>query len=383
MVRYTLHNQVKLIRGGGEYFEALDNLISTATTSIYFQTYILEEDQTGKAVVDALIKAAQRGVKVFLLLDGYASQNLSHAFIEKIKTAGVFFRWFEPLLRSEKFYFGRRLHHKAVVADAQRCLVGGINICDRYNNVDGNSSWLDWAIYAHGEVALQVFDVCARRAMSRWNGSRKLKFIDHQPANVNEVCRTRMIVNDWVRGKMEISNSYFEIFKKSKKEIIIMSSYFLPGKEFRRKIREAASRKVRVRVVLTQVSDVALAKSAERYLYYWLLKNNVEVYEYTKAVLHGKIAVCDKRWVSIGSYNLNELSAKASVEMNLEVDNEEFGAQVHTTLNRIIQTDCIRITKTDFDNHNHWYEGVWQKMSYIISRVLLFVFTFYFKQTRS
>ncbi len=383
MIQYTRHNRVKLIRGGREYFQALEDLISGATTSIYFQTYILEEDQTGSAVVNALILASQRGVKVFLLLDGYASQNLSHSFIEKIKASGIYFRWFAPLLRSERFYFGRRLHHKVVVADAQRCLVGGINACDRYNDFKENSAWLDWAIYAEGEVVLNVFHVCARRATNRWSGSRRFKFINHQPIMVNEVCLTRMIVNDWVRGKMEISNSYFEMFRKSKKEIIIMSSYFLPGRDFRKKLREAARRKVRVRVVLTQVSDVALAKSAERYLYHWLFKNNIEVYEYTRNVLHGKISVCDERLVSIGSYNLNELSAKASVEMNLEVDNETFGAHVYSTLNQIILSDCVRITEADFVNHAHWYEAAWQKMAYTISRILLFCFTFYFKQTKS
>jgi cardiolipin synthase len=173
------------------------------------------------------------------------------------------------------------------------------------------------------------------------------------------------------------------MFKKSKSDIIIMSSYFLPGRDFRKRLRDATRRKVRVRVVLTQVSDVALAKSAERYLYHWLFKNKIEIYEYKKTVLHGKIAVCDQRWVSVGSYNLNELSAKASVEMNLEVDNEKFGSQVYATLNEIIQSDCVRVTEADFDRRIGWFEAAWQKIAYTIARILLFAFTFYFKQTKS
>jgi cardiolipin synthase len=379
---YTKHNKVKLVRGGKDYFQTLIHLIDTASESIYFQTYIFEEDQTGRTVADALMRASARGVKVFLLLDGYASQKLSQSFIEKITSAGVYFRWFEPLLRSKHFYIGRRLHHKVVVIDGVHCLVGGINICDRYNDAN-NQAWLDWAVHVEGDVAVSVFQVCARRALTRWNGSRTFKFPQLRHVHhVKTECHVRMIVNDWVLRKNEISNSYLEMFRKSRQEIVIMSSYFLPGRDLRKRLQAAARRNVKVKVVMTSVSDVPLAKSAERYLYHWLFRNNIEVYEYTKTILHGKITVCDKKWVNVGSYNLNELSAKASVEMNLEVADETFANHVDQTLHRIIQSDCIRITKDDFDNHQGWGDVVWQKMAYTLLRIILFMFTFYFKQER-
>jgi cardiolipin synthase len=381
--QYTKHNRIRLIHGGGEYFKTLDELINNAVNSIFFQTYIFEEDQTGISVADSLIKASKRGVKVFLLLDGYASQHLSNSFIARIGESGIFFRWFSPLLQSRHFYFGRRLHHKVVVADAQTCLIGGVNISDRYNDLGNNKAWLDWAIYAEGEVALSVFEVCAGRATSRWKAKNKVeanKLLKVNP--VIEECRVRMIVNDWVRGKKEISNSYLEMFKRSQSEIIIMSSYFLPGSDFRRKLGNAAKRNVRVRVILTQVADVALAKSAERYLYPWLFKKRIEVYEYTKAILHGKITVADQQWVSIGSYNFNELSAKASVEMNLEVDDAAFGKHVYHELDQVIQSDCVRITEEDY-HHFGWLGAMQYRIAYQITRILLFIFTFYFKQSKS
>ncbi len=383
MNHYTKHNKVKLIRGGKDYFQTLIHLIDTAVYSIYLQTYIFEEDQTGRLVADALRRASERGVKVFVLLDGYASQNLSGTFIEVLKSSGVSFRWFEPLLRSRHFYVGRRLHHKVLVTDTIHCLVGGVNICDRYNDVDHQPAWLDWAIHVEGDVAFSVFQVCARRALSRWNGSPAFKFpFTNQDHQVKTECHVRMIINDWVLRKNEISSSYSEMFRKSHEEIVIMSSYFLPGRELRKRLQAAAKRNVNVKVVMTSVSDVPLAKSAERYLYHWLFKNNIEVYEYTKTILHGKITVCDGKWVSVGSYNLNELSAKASVEMNLEVADERFATHVEQVLNKIIKSDCIRITKDDFENNQGWMDIVRQKMAYTALRVILFIFTFYFKQER-
>ncbi len=381
---YTEFNKVKLIRGGRDYFLALEEMIVNARESIYFQTYIFEEDKTGILIAEALMQAAQRGVKIFLLLDGYASQHLSDDFIKKIESSGIFFRWFEPMLRGTNFYFGRRLHHKAIVTDAQYCLVGGINISDRYNDIEGHIAWLDWAIFAEGEVSSSVFQVCARRSVKPWAYS---KFQD-TPVPIKQIgtknrCAVKMIVNDWVRGKNEIYNSYQHMLRTAGHEIIMVSSYFMPGWNFQKRMQQALKRGVKVKIVLTRESDVALAKSAELYLYPWLLKNNVEVFEYTKTILHGKITVCDRKWVSAGSYNLNELSARASVEMNLEVLDEKFGAEVHSSLSEIIENDCVKITLADFKSHSVWWKALWHRTSYNILRLILFLFTFYFKRERS
>jgi cardiolipin synthase len=379
---FTHHNQVRLVRGGKEYFDTLEDIIQAAHTSIYFQTYIFEDDTTGMRVANALMQAAQRGVKVFLLLDGYASQHLSNDLIDQLKMAGIFFRWFS-FIRSNHFYVGRRLHHKVIVADAYHCLIGGVNISDRYNDVD-QPAWLDWAVLATGEVAVSAYQICARRATTRWSNSKK-STIPAPPSHeqVNEECLARVLVNDWVRRKNEIVNSFHRMLVNSQQEVIMMSSYFLPGWSFRKRMLAARRRNVQIKVVLTRISDVPLAKSAELYLYPWMLRNNIEIYEYTKVVLHGKITVCDKQWVSVGSFNLNELSAKASVEMNMEIVDAKFGMHVHQTLSRIIESDCVRITQAEFANHQGWFKNLSRKMAYNLLRLILFLFTFYFRQERS
>ncbi len=157
---YTHHNKVKLVHGGGDYFSRLVQMLDQARTTIHLQTYIFEEDATGRIVADALIRAARRKVQVFVLLDGYASQDLSKNFIAELKDAGIRFRWFWPLFKSRRFYLGRRMHHKVVVADAACCLTGGVNISDRYNDIGGNKAWLDWALYVEGQAALRLHIVC-------------------------------------------------------------------------------------------------------------------------------------------------------------------------------------------------------------------------------
>src|ERR1035437_3818364 len=119
---YTHRNIVQLIKGGHEYFDLFTDLINSATHSVHLQTYIFDNDETGVAIGDVLMDAARRGVQVYFIADGYASQVMSSAFIHKLKAAGIHFKYFEPLFRSTKFYFGRRLHHKVAVIDAKHSL---------------------------------------------------------------------------------------------------------------------------------------------------------------------------------------------------------------------------------------------------------------------
>ncbi len=114
------------------------------------------------------------------------------------------------------------------------------------------------------------------------------------------------------------------------------------------------------------------SKYAERNLYRWLFRNNIEIFEYEKTVLHGKIAVSDKHWVTIGSYNLNNLSAYASVELNLDVANGTLATNVDNCLQEVIDKDCIQITEEEFYRSTSMVTHVMQKIAYNLLRLAAF-----------
>lgn len=382
---YSDQNKVKLIRGGTTYFELLLSLINQASESIHLQVYIFDDDETGIRVADALKAAAKRNVQVYLLTDGYASQVMSKRFINDLIASGVHFRFFEPLFKSKNYYFGRRLHHKVFVADTKFAIVGGINITNRYNDMPAESSWLDFALYAEGEIARELCVLCWKT----WNGfpvkmgitpceEKELKF----DFSDEETSGLRMRRNDWVRRKNEISATYIEMFRNARSHITIMCSYFLPGKTIRRLLSNAAMRGVKIKVITAGPSDVKVAKYAERWLYDWLLRNNIELYEYQPTVLHAKVAVCDGEWLTIGSYNVNNISAYASIELNLDVRNTGFTKQVEQTLENIIQNECVAITREKHIHTKNIFKQFIRWCSYEIIRIIFYLFTFYFKQRR-
>ena len=377
--------KIQLVTGGKGYFSLLLNLINSATSSIHLQTYIFKDDETGIMVADALKAAAKRNVAVFLLVDGYASQDISSSFIKELELSGVHFRFFEPLFSTSNFYFGRRLHHKLFVADAKHALVSGINIANRYNDCEGIAAWLDFAIYAQGKVAEDLCKLCCKI----WYGFSDKKIVNScenlslmaVSKNIN-ASQVHIKRNDWVSHKNEISSSYIAMFRHARVGITIMCSYFLPGKIIRRLLRKASQRGVHIRVVIAGPSDVWIAKQAERWLYDWLLRNNIALYEYQPSVLHAKIAVADDEWMTIGSYNINDISTYASIELNLEIVDADFTGRVRTELDAIIQNDCQRIIKTRSRYSENIFIQFIRWICYQTIRIIFHLFTFYFKQKR-
>lgn len=377
---YTYNNRVTLIQGGKEYFDLVIQLIRRAERSIHLQTYIFDGDETGTLVAEALKDAAKRGVEVYMLLDGYASRHLSIIFINELKHSGVKFRFFEPLLKSERFYFGRRLHHKILVADQQYALVGGINISNRYNDLPGQKAWLDWAVLTEGEASHELSKVC----LSLWFKSKaQAKAIFRRSHSgvfpVIWECPVKIRRNDWVRKLNQISKSYLNMFNDAEDHVWIMSSYFLPGLQIRSGMIRALNRGISIKVILAGTSDVQIAKNAERFIYRWLIRHGVKIYEYPHGVLHAKLSSYDGKWVTIGSFNVNNISTYASVELNLDIRKRVFAQEVENRIKKIVDDDCIAITQDDLRRYSLMQQII-QWMSYEIYRLVLFLFTFYFRQ---
>lgn len=168
----------------------------------------------------------------------------------------------------------------------------------------------------------------------------------------------------------------------AKEEVFMLSSYFLPGRQMRKAMGAAVKRGVKIYVIAAGKSDVLMAKQAERYLYRWLLKNKVHLYEYQSNVLHGKISCADGKWATIGSFNINFISAYASIELNLEVLDEQFAGEVKKQFLDIMDKESISLTENENLQQYGMAARAWQKICYTSIRLLFVLFTFYYKQRR-
>jgi cardiolipin synthase len=368
---YYLHNKVEYIEQGQTFFRRLEKMIDAAKESIHLQTYIFEDDETGTFVAEALKRAAKRNVAVYVLVDGYASR-LSKAFVQDIREAGIRFRFFEPFFRSRKFYFGRRLHHKIVVVDGEAALVGSMNIADKYNDIGDQRAWLDRALYMRGEVAEELQRICVRFYRGKkWRWIRK-KAVEVPtgksfPKSYDTPVRVRQ--NDWINRKGQATRSYFQLFHNAEKYVMVVCSYVLPDATLRKQLENAAKRGVRICFVLAGTSDVKVVKTAERYLYRWMFRNKMKLYEYQPAVLHVKMAFSDDAFLTLGSYNLNNLSAYASVELNVDVQDPSVVKVVQEDVSDVIKKECKEVALEDYTTRLFSWKQFMRWCAYSVTRL--------------
>lgn len=346
--------QAQIIHSGEEYFSCLINLIDKAQREILIHVYIFDLDETGNEILDHLRKAAARGVTVSVLVDAYGSAGMDKHTIEKLKAEKIFIRRFEPLVKGLKLQIGRRLHHKVIVIDEQFSVIGGINISNRYRGSKDEIAWLDYAIYLEGTICIQLASVCHQIELRRIKKVKKnlselinLKY----PTETNALTKVRQ--TDWVRGKNQIRNSYKQAIKNSEKNIVLAAAYFMPGVTLRRIIKSATKRGVEIKIVLSEKADVPFAKGATEYLYAWMLRNKIRLFEYKPSVVHAKVMAVDTEWLTIGSYNVNSLSDYSSIEMNIDVQSKELVGKFQNEIEEIIQNDCHEITLSEYTHTSY------------------------------
>ena len=153
--------------------------------------------------------------------------------------------------------------------------------------------------------------------------------------------------------------------------MIIFASYFLPGRNERRLLRNASSRGVDIKIVLSAESDARIFKRATNFLYDFILRNNIKIYEYLPSNLHAKVATVDGRWSTIGSYNLNHISDYGSIEMNVDVLNASFAEHFEKQLLKIIKDDCRQITFEDYLRRKTRLSQLSDWFSYQMIRLLM------------
>jgi len=369
---YKNGHSVSLLRSGEQYFAACIKVIDEAKQYIHFQTYIVDDDETGRGIISALVRASERGVRVYFLLDAFGGGSFSKELISEVEEAGIMFRKFSPAFITSGFQISLRLHHKVLLADGEVSIIGGMNIANRYRGTPEMKEWLDFAILIRGPECAHVL-LIVKRLWNKTFISKREKSAEmvHNPVHFVEDVKVKVLQNNWSRNKIEILRSYRSAIKHGQDRMIIFASYFLPGRNERKLLRNASRRGVDIKIVLSAESDAPVFKRATNFLYDFILRNNITIYEYLPSNLHAKVATVDGSWSTIGSYNMNHLSDYGSVEMNADILDIEFTGQFEKLLLQIIEQDCRKVNFNDYIHRKRWFSQLADWFFYQMIRILM------------
>jgi cardiolipin synthase A/B len=369
-------NQVKLLKNGLEFFPALIAAIDAAEHDVRIETYIFRDDKTGLAVGDALKRAARRGVSVRVIVDGFGSRETSKMFFDQLRLANVNLLVFRPEYRwlSLKKAHLRRTHRKIAIVDRRIAFVGGINLIDDFTESLSTYPRYDYALQIEGPVLENIFRATERlwNLVSWWSMRKRgaeaeLRRLLRRPQRaglptpVRPLSRTQpepardignvpvqFLARDNFRHRREIEEAYLNAIANAKQHIVLVNSYFLPGRRLRRELMAAAKRGVHVTLLLQGRADHALMQLATRALYEQLLGVGVQIYEYEKSMLHGKVATVDDEWATVGSSNLDPFSLFLNREANVVVFEAAFARTLRLSVLEEIERGAKHCNPADW-----------------------------------
>ena len=347
-MEYAGGNRLTLLRNGEQYFPALVEAIDAARFEVFLESYIYADDETGSLVTDALARAAARGVRVRLLVDGFGARDFAPRFRRMLRSAGAQMLTFRPEFARLRLRRGRlrRMHRKLAAIDGAIAFVGGINIIDDFDGPAERRPRHDYAVRVEGPLAAEVriaaarlWGSVARAAMRR---GAPLPPAPPAPLPVGNQ-RAALVIRDSWRHRRDIEDAYLAHIRSARRDIVIAVAYFFPGRRFRHALTEAAARGVRVRLLLQGKVEYALVSYASRALYGALLDAGIEIHEYHRSLLHAKVAVFDERYASVGSSNIDPLSLLLAREANVFVDDAAFAQQLCKSLEEAMLTGGTRL----------------------------------------
>jgi len=367
--RWTDGNRFELLENGEDFYPRVFAAIGQARSEVLLETFILFDDPVGRELRDALLAAAQRGVRVSVLVDGWGSPDLDDDFTRPLLDAGVRWQVFEPAVR----WFGwrvnafRRMHRKLVVIDAELAFVGGINYSHDHLADFGPEAKQDYAVQIQGPVVAQVHAFCRQQARQQKGASglreskgshndagaaeasqgalwtRLAQHRRERRARVGDAGWAAFVVRDNGLHRTDIERQYRLALRGARSHVLIANAYFFPGYRLLREMRRAAKRGVKVQLILQGQPDMPVVKVAGSLLYAQLIRSGVEIYEYCERPLHGKVAVVDELWATVGSSNLDPTSLGLNLEANVLIRDREFARCLQQRLIEMVQQRCSQV----------------------------------------
>ncbi|MFN5233771.1 MAG: phospholipase D-like domain-containing protein [Burkholderiaceae bacterium] len=374
---YSHGNQLSLLHQGEQFFPALISACDRALSEIYIETYIFALDPTGLRVKAALLRAVRRGVAVQLVVDWLGTGDDTIAQLRaELEPAGVRLLAFNP-------WFQRgivRMHRKIAVIDQRIAFLGGLNINDDWITDDGSAEPLpaarwDFAVSVsgplvqtiHAEVLAQWQRLGPRPLRTRLESFRQY-VSSRQAWRAVEVAEAAFVVRDNLRNRKAIQRALLQALGRARSSALLVTPYFAPGRKLRKAMVHAAQRGVEV-VLLIGVGQFAMQDAVAQSFYPRLVRAGVRIVEYRRTQLHGKLAVIDGEWATVGSSNFDGLSLFVNHEANIVVRDVGFAASLQGMI-RAAVAEGVTITDDDVARLS-LPRRLWNRFAYGLYRVVL------------
>ncbi|HEX7019969.1 MAG TPA: phospholipase D-like domain-containing protein [Gemmatimonadaceae bacterium] len=329
-------NHVRILRDGPATFDAMIDLIETASRSVALESYIFRSDEVGARFADALIRAAARGVQVRLLRDWIGGRGTARKFIRQLERGGVEVAVFNPPGLHRWFGLVPRDHRKLLVVDDATGITGGVGVGREWTTGvlrEHRSRWRDTAVRIEGPAARDMsaaFENMWRRVSgNERRGSHRFLRRQARGAHLDPATHEPALVGI-IEGeplRLRVSRALQIQAISAERSIWIATAYFTPSWSEVEALNGAARDGVDVRILVPSRNDHPWVSLVARRFYRRLLTNGVRIWEWQGEMMHAKTSVVDGRWLRVGSTDFNPLGVGINYEIDAVIEDPEVGTE--------------------------------------------------------
>lgn len=324
-------NTVDLIADTEESIDRMIEDIDAAVHHVHMLMYIFADDETGRRVVEALNRAAKRGVICRLLVDSAGSWKFFRdgKLMAKMVDAGVEVREALPvrLYRVLLRRIDLRNHRKILVVDGRIAYTGSQNVVDADYGTKRAGAWIDLMARFTGPIVRQLQIIF----IEDWYFETEV-ILDQpeyfpEPRGDGEVVAQTVATGPGERAD-GVPRVFHTAMNVARKRLIITSPYFVPDEPMLISLVMAAERGVQVDLVLPNKSDNRLADAACHATFDRLLHSGVNVHLHQKGMLHAKTMSVDDAFAGLGTSNMDVRSFYLNFEVNVLMYGREVTAKL-------------------------------------------------------
>jgi cardiolipin synthase len=350
----TSDNAVKLMVNGENKFPDVLEALKNAKDHIHIEYYIFEDDHIGREIENILIQKVREGIHVRFIYDDYGSRAIRKTMVPRMRSHGIeSFPFFKIRFITLANRLNYRNHRKIIVIDGITAFVGGINVSDRYINDIRQPEKLFWRdthlrIDGPGVQYLQYLFLCD------WNFCAELKLepndkffppLSSIPVKGNKI--TQIAASGPDSPSPVILYAILQAINLASEEILITSPYFIPNDSLLDALCIAALGGVKVKILVPLRSDSVFVDYAVRSYYSDLLKAGIEVFQYSKGLIHAKTMVCDAKIAMVGTANMDSRSFDLNFEVNAIVYDRQVANELATIFYEDLK-DSIKLNETEW-----------------------------------
>ena len=342
-------NAFRLLPGADAFLPAMELAIHQAGHHVLLEQYLVGSGEVATRFIDALVACAQRGVRVYMLVDHFGSRGLSVADRQRIVDAGIALIFYNPAYLSHFFRGLPRNHCKLLLIDGELAYIGGAGITDDYVAHQNRPPWHDVVVEMRGPIIADWQQMFVH-SWRHWNGE-----IDLPQPTLAAAGTERGRLSPSLRGlKKFVRKALLKRIRGATDRAWLGTAYFLPGRVMLRAMRAAKRRGVDVRLLLPgPINDHPTVYYAGRRYYGMLLRSGIRIFEYQPAFMHAKLYLCDD-WCSIGSCNMDRWGLRWNLEANLNSDGPILCAEVETFFTEAF-AHSREITLDAWQRRPRWY----------------------------